>query len=131
LKAALPLTVINKAGDLKKSMAEKLREETESVHLLTIPFTPQLSHFSGDLGELPVFDQSLPISCPSLLWLTHYFDEKIIPKEKVSALKTDRSTHLIVSPQRRDTNTLSTLSARLSYGRAVVIITIYREAIPY
>jgi hypothetical protein len=63
-------------------MAEKLREKTESVHLLTIPFTPQLSHFSGDLGELPVFDQSLPISCPPLLWLTHCFDEKIIPKGK-------------------------------------------------
>jgi hypothetical protein len=57
LKAALPLTVINKARDLEKSIAEKLREETESVHLLTIPFTLQLSHFSGDLGELPVFDQ--------------------------------------------------------------------------
>jgi hypothetical protein len=82
LKAALPLTVINKARDLKKSIAEKLREETESAHLLTIPFTLQLSHFSGGLGELPVFDQSLPISCPPLLWLTHYFDEKIIPKEK-------------------------------------------------
>jgi hypothetical protein len=82
LKAALPLTVINKARDLKKSMAEKLREKSESTHLLTIPFTLQLSHFSGDLGDLPVFDQSLSISCPSLLWLTRYFDEEDNSKGK-------------------------------------------------
>jgi hypothetical protein len=124
LKAALPLTVINKARDLEKSIADKLREETESAHLLTIPFTPQLSHFYGDLGELPVFDQIKTLahllSVPPVVEITHYFDEKIVPKEKVSALKTDRSTLLIVPP--RDTNTLSALLTRLSYGRELVII---------
>jgi MinD-like ATPase involved in chromosome partitioning or flagellar assembly len=119
--------VINKAHDLEKSIAEKLREETESTHLLTIPFTPQLLHFSGDLGELPVFDQIKTLahllSFPPVVEITHYFDEKMVSKEKVnSALKTDRSTLLIVPPERRDTNTLSTLLARLSYGREVVII---------
>jgi MinD-like ATPase involved in chromosome partitioning or flagellar assembly len=119
--------VINKAHDLEKSIAEKLREETESTHLLTIPFTPQLLHFSGDLGELPVFDQIKTLAhlltIPPVVEITHYFDEKMVSKEKVnSALKTDRSTLLIVPPERRDTNTLSTLLARLSYGREVVII---------
>jgi hypothetical protein len=119
--------IINKAHNLEKSIDEKLREETESTHLLTIPFTPQLLHFSGDLGELPVFDQIKTLAhlltIPPVVEITHYFDEKMVSKEKVnSALKTDRSTLLIVPPERRDTNTLSTLLARLSYGREVVII---------
>ena len=73
------------------------------------------------------------LTIPPVVEITHYFDEKMVSKEKVnSALKTDRSTLLIVPPERRD-NTLSTLLARLSYGREVVIIKkpIYREALPY
>jgi len=126
--AGLPFAVIiNKAHDLEKSIAEELREETDSTLLLTIPFTPQLLHFSGDLGELPVFDQietlAHLLTIPPVVEITHYFAEKIVPKEKVnSALKTDRSTLLIVPPERRDTNTLSTLLAHLSYGREVVVI---------
>jgi chromosome partitioning protein len=125
--AGLPFAVvINKAHDLEKSIAEELREETDSTLLLTIPFTPQLLHFSGDLGELPVFDQIETLahflSFPPVIELTHYFAEKIVPKEKLSALKTDRSTLLIVPPERRDTNTLSTLLTHLSYGREVVVI---------
>jgi chromosome partitioning protein len=136
--AGLPFAVVvNKAHHLEKSIAEELREETDSTLLLTIPFTPQLLHFSGDLGELPVFDQietlAHLLSFPPVVEITHYFAEKIVPKEKVSALKTDRSTLLIVPPERRDTNTLSTLLAHLSYGREVVVIKkpIYREALPY
>jgi chromosome partitioning protein len=118
--------IINKAHDLEKSIAEELREETDSTLLLTIPFTPQLLHFSGDIGELPVFDQietlAHLLSFPPVVEITHYFGEKIV-KEKVNrALKTGRSTLLIVPPERRDTNTLSTLLAHLSYGREVVII---------
>lgn len=126
--AGLPFAVIiNKAHDLEKSIAEELREETDSTLLLTIPFTPQLLHFSGDLGELPVFDQIETLvhllSSPPVVEIMHYFAEEIVPKEKVnSALKTDRSTLLIVPPERRDTNTLSTLLAHLSYEREVVVI---------
>jgi len=126
--AGLPFAVIiNKAHDLEKSIAEELREETDSTLLLTIPFTPQLLHFSGDLGKLPVFDQIKTLAhlltINPVVEITHYLDEKIVPKEKVnSALKTDGSTLLMVPPERRDTNTLSTILARLSYGREVVII---------
>ena len=128
--------VINKAHDLERTIAEGLREETESTLLLTIPFTPQLFHFPGDLGELPVFDQIKTLahllSVPPVVEITHYFDEKKVPKEKVSALKTDRSTLLIVPPQRRDTNTLSALLTRLSYGRGGGYKKpIYRETVPY
>jgi len=121
------VVVINKAQNLEKPIAKELSEETESTNLLTIPFTPQLFHFSGDLGELPVFDQIKTLAhlltIPPVVEITHYSDEKIVPNKKVnSALITDKSTLLMVPPERRDTNTLSTLLARLSYGREMVII---------